>query len=91
MHICPDGWHLPQVHEWEQLEASIKDDSLTQDLLEYLKYLGEENKESYFALYHPVDPLILDTDIENKIENFKLYYLMLGGDGYRSGVRCVKD
>ena len=89
--ICPDGWHLPQVHEWEQLEASIKDDSLTQDLLEYLKYLGEENKESYFALYRPVDPLILDTDIENKIENFKLYYLMLGGDDYRSGVRCVKD
>ena len=92
--ICPGGWHLPQIQEWEELEESIKDDSLTQDLFEYLKYIGEDDW-SYFAGYYSLDPLILDTDFENIIEkNHERRYNFqsnINESEVVSGVRCVKN
>ena len=82
--ICPEGWHLPQSHERETLDESVKDDYQTRELLAYLRYSETDN---LYGIGQIGNDFTLDEDGE------------FFGQGDNSGIkvivpyeiRCVKD
>ena len=94
--ICPDGWHIPQGYEWENLKNAIKNDRETQELLVYLQYVDSETQKS------------LDANSEGYYNAFQLnfsfnvyddvYFIVMNTSKFDQSfekppyaLRCVKD
>jgi len=94
--ICPDGWHIPQGYEWENLKNAIQHDKETQELLVYLQYVDSETEKS------------LDANSEGFYNAFKInfgfkiyddvYFIVMNTDKFEQvfeeppyALRCVKD
>ena len=59
--VCPEGWHLPQSHERETLDESVKDDYQTRELLAYLHYFETDD---FYGIGQIGNDFALDEDGE---------------------------
>ena len=94
--ICPDGWHIPQGYEWENLKNAIKNDRETQELLVYLQYVDSETQKSLDANsegYYNAFQLNFSFDVYDDV-----YFIVMNTSKFDQSfekppyaLRCVKD
>ena len=105
--ICPDGWHIPNIQEWDKMADAIEDNVEMRELMRFLQYHNPEQSEVYRVSFY--ESYTLDTgdmyyyaDEGNgsRVNDPKIYLspirdmkltLVFGGDGVVFGLRCVKD
>ena len=82
--ICPEGWHLPQSHDWEKLNEASDGDYRIRELFEYLHY---NETEKMYGVAHIGNELVLDEaddlfgPADERFPDFVVPY----------EVRCVKN
>jgi uncharacterized protein (TIGR02145 family) len=105
--ICPDGWHIPNIQEWDKMADAIEDNIEMRELMRFLQYHDPEQSEVYRVSFY--ENYTLDTgDMYyyagegngSRVNDPKIYLspirdmkltLVFGGDGVVYGLRCVKD
>ena len=97
--ICPKGWHIPNIKEWEILDSTMTDESYRSDAYNSISAIPS-CYSSYSDIHNCDEAYFWSSTIDN---NHAVYWGMdvFGGrrdyghnDGYASNsfsVRCIKD
>ena len=97
--ICPKGWHIPNIKEWEILDSTMTDESYRSDAYNSISAIPSCYSD-YSDIHNCDDAYFWSSTIDN---NHAVYWGMdvFGGrrdyghnEGYASNsfsVRCIKD
>ena len=100
--ICPDGWHVPNNQEWDQMADAIKDDLEMLELMRYPQYPNPEQKAVYHTSFYsnytiePGDDPSDDSRDKigvyvSRIRDERVPLLGLNDGDILLGLRCVKN
>jgi uncharacterized protein (TIGR02145 family) len=96
--ICPDGWHIPNNQEWDDMADAIEDNLEMRELMRHPQYPNLGQNEVYWVLFY-YNYTIIPSNSYFPNSAYSVYASAIRDyrvpsyveDGLLFGLRCVKD